>query len=110
MAITSTCHRVISFMRRPAVQTALMLAIAVFIVAAPEWAFAQAGGGGLQGKADKAMEWVKTAVYTILVVAVMGSGVLAAFGRMSWATVGQVLVGAIVAGMATEVVDALYGA
>lgn len=59
-------------------------------------------------KASTAVEWIKRGVYFILVIAVIGSGVLAAFGRMSWATVGQVLVGAIIAGLATEVVDALY--
>jgi type IV secretory pathway VirB2 component (pilin) len=85
-----------------------MLCLVIVMAMAPEWAFAQSGG--LSGKADKALEWIKTAVYTILVVSVMGSGVMAAFGRMSWPTVGQVLVGAIVAGMATEVVTALYGA
>jgi type IV secretory pathway VirB2 component (pilin) len=88
----------------------VMLLIGALVVLVPQLAFAQdAGGGGLAGKADKALEWIKTAVQTILVVSVMGSGVLAAFGRMSWSTVGQVLIGAIVAGMASEVVTALYG-
>lgn len=86
-------------------RTALWLGLATLLVLMPEWAFAQ----DLAGKADKALEWIKTGVHTILIVAVIGSGVLAAFGRMSWSTVGQVLVGAIVAGVATEVVDALYG-
>jgi type IV secretory pathway VirB2 component (pilin) len=88
----------------------VMLLIGALVVLVPQLAFAQDGGGGtLSGKADKALEWIKTAVQTILVVSVMGSGVLAAFGRMSWSTVGQVLIGAIVAGMASEVVTALYG-
>lgn len=77
---------------------------------APHLAFAQAAGGmDLCTKANSALTWIKEAVFFILVVAVLGSGVLAAFGRLSWATVGQVLIGAIVAGIATEVVTALYG-
>lgn len=78
-----------------------LLAMMVF----PELALAQ---NILDEKANTALDWIKSAVYFILIVAVLGSGVLAAFGRMSWATVGQVLVGAIVAGLATAVVDALY--
>lgn len=109
MPRTTTRQRIASFMCLPAVHTALALAITLFIIVKPEWAFAQAGGGSLEGKSEVAMKWIKSAVYTILLVAVMGSGVLAAFGRMSWATVGQVLVGAVVAGMATEVVEGLYG-
>jgi type IV secretory pathway VirB2 component (pilin) len=84
---------------------AMMALLGSVIMLIPELACAK----DLAEGAQKALEWIKTAVQTILVVSVMGSGVLAAFGRMSWSTVGQVLVGAIVAGMATEVVDALYG-
>jgi type IV secretory pathway VirB2 component (pilin) len=77
----------------------------------PHLALAQAAGGmDLCTKANSALTWIKEGVFFILVVAVLGSGVMAAFGRMSWATVGQVLVGAIVAGLATEVITALYGA
>jgi type IV secretory pathway VirB2 component (pilin) len=96
---------VASSVRLSVTRTALALGIATLLILIPEFAFAQ----DLAGKADKALEWIKTGVHTILVVSVIGSGVLAAFGRMSWSTVGQVLVGAIVAGVATEVVDALYG-
>lgn len=92
-------------MRLSAIRAALLLSILMLLVLMPEWAFAQ----DISAKADKALQWIKTAVHTILIVAVIGSGVLAAFGRMSWTTVGQVLVGSIVAGVATEVVDALYG-
>jgi type IV secretory pathway VirB2 component (pilin) len=84
----------------------MMLLVAALFLLMPQFAFAQDIGA----KAEKALEWIKTAVHTILVVSVIGSGVLAAFGRMSWTTVGQVLIGAVVAGVATEVVDALYGA
>jgi|GEM_PF-4499101 len=62
----------------------------------------------IEGKAKEAVDAIKAGVRWILVVAVLGSGVLAAFGRMSWTTVGQVLIGSIIAGLATEVVDALY--
>ena len=79
---------------------------AVTMFAMPEVAMAQSI---IDEKADSALQWIRRAVYFILVVSVLGSGVLASFGRMSWATVGQVLVGAIVAGVATEVVSALYG-
>lgn len=85
---------------------ALTLIAGLLMLVVPEIAMAQ---NILDQKADEAMTWIRRAVYFILVVAVLGSGVLAAFGRMSWATVGQVLVGAIVAGLATEVVAALYG-
>lgn len=83
--------------------TALFVLLAMVM---PEVAMAQSI---IDEKADSALKWIKRAVYFILVVAVLGSGVMAAFGRMSWATVGQVLIGAIVAGLATEVVSALYG-
>ena len=82
-----------------------MLLVGALVLLMPQFAFAQDIGA----KAKQALDWIKTAVHTILVVSVIGSGVLAAFGRMSWATVGQVLIGAVVAGVATEVVDALYG-
>ena len=76
----------------------------------PHLALAQAAGGmDLCSKANDALTWIREGVFFILIVAVLGSGVMAAFGRMSWATVGQVLIGAIVAGVATEVVTALYG-
>lgn len=84
---------------------ALSTLVAVSSTLVPATAVAQ---DIISDKAESAMEWIKQAVYFILVVAVLGSGVLAAFGRMSWGTVGQVLIGAIVAGLATEVVDALY--
>lgn len=76
------------------------------VLAMPEAAMAQSI---IDDKADTALDWIKRGVYFILVVAVLGAGVMAAFGRMSWKTVGQVLIGAIVAGVATAVVDALYG-
>jgi type IV secretory pathway VirB2 component (pilin) len=85
---------------------AIALLVGVMMLAMPEMAMAQSI---IDEKADSALQWIRRAVYFILVVAVLGSGVLAAFGRMSWATVGQVLIGAIVAGVATEVVSALYG-
>ncbi|MCZ2134610.1 MAG: TrbC/VirB2 family protein [Burkholderiales bacterium] len=85
----------------------LLLVLAVFL--APELAFAQDPGAQLATKGQNAVNWIKRGVYFILLVSVIGSGVLAAFGRMSWATVGQVLIGAIVAGLSTEVVTALYG-
>jgi type IV secretory pathway VirB2 component (pilin) len=87
------------------------LAVMGFSALTPHLAIAQAAGGmDLCTKANSALTWIKEGVFFILVVAVLGSGVMAAFGRMSWATVGQVLIGAIVAGVATEVVTALYGA
>jgi len=86
---------------------------AMFLLAAmtllPGVAMAQSGDDIIGDKADTALDWIKRGVYFILVVAVLGAGVMAAFGRMSWKTVGQVLIGAIVAGVATAVVDALYG-
>lgn len=105
MTFTLARGPVASSVRLSVARTAVLVSIAMALVLIPEWAFAQ----DLASKADKALEWIKTGVHTILVVSVIGSGVLAAFGRMSWSTVGQVLVGAIVAGVATEVVDALYG-
>lgn len=85
---------------------AIAALVGVMMLAMPEMAMAQSI---IDEKADSALQWIRRAVYFILVVAVLGSGVLAAFGRMSWTTVGQVLIGAIVAGVATEVVSALYG-
>jgi type IV secretory pathway VirB2 component (pilin) len=86
------------------------IAVVAIIMLYPEMAFAQADLADLSSKSNDAVSWIKTAVHAILVVSVIGSGVMAAFGRMSWSTVGQVIIGAVVAGLATEVVDALYGA
>lgn len=108
IASNSYSRRIDRLQRNQALPSLAITALLVFAMSAfPESAYAQ---DIISEKAESAMEWIKTAVYFILVVAVLGSGVMASFGRMSWATVGQVLVGAIVAGLATEVVDALYGA
>lgn len=90
----------------------VMLGIVAVSAFAPHLALAQAAGGGLNGlctQANNAIGWIQTGVYFILVVAVLGSGVAAAFGRMEWATVGRILIGCIVAGLATALVGALYG-
>lgn len=84
----------------------LASALVVVAMCVPGTAFAQDIIGA---KGDTALAWIKKAVYFILVVAVMGAGVAAAFGRMEWATVGRILIGCIVAGLAVEVVGALYG-
>jgi hypothetical protein len=86
---------------------AALALVAMFSIVAPDTAFAAAGE--LQDKADEAYSWLELAVGFILTVAVLGSGVLAAFGQISWKTVGQVLIGCIVAGLAATVVSALYG-
>jgi type IV secretory pathway VirB2 component (pilin) len=102
-----------SFLARNTGYLRLIVCVTVMALSAmsPHLALAQAAGGmDLCTKANSALTWIKEGVFFILVVAVLGSGVMAAFGRMSWATVGQVLVGAIVAGLATEVITALYGA
>lgn len=101
-----------SFLQRHAgyLQGAVTVGLMLVSALLPHIAFAQvAGGMDLCSKANSALTWIKEGVFFILVVAVLGSGVMAAFGRMSWATVGQVLIGAIVAGLATEVVTALFG-
>jgi len=85
---------------------ALALVLAAFVFA-PETAHAAAGQ--LTDKAKQAYKWLQIAVAFILGVAVLGSGVLAAFGAISWKTVGQIIVGCIVAGLAAAVVTALYG-
>jgi type IV secretory pathway VirB2 component (pilin) len=95
-------------LRHRYILTGFLFALVAFLLLCPEVGLAQ-DLGSLQTKSDSAVSWIKTAVHAILVVAVIGSGVMAAFGRMSWATVGQVIIGAVVAGLATEVVDALYG-
>lgn len=96
------------FRRHHYLAVSLVLAAIAFMLFCPEIALAQ-DLADLSTKSNSAVSWIKTAVHAILVVAVIGSGVMAAFGRMSWATVGQVIIGAVVAGLATEVVDALYG-
>jgi len=92
----------------------LFLSFIVFAlcIVFPDGALAFADSGAAQqlgDKAETALGFIKTAVYFILVVAVIGSGVMAAFGRLSWMTVGTVLAGAVIAGIGAEVVDALYG-
>lgn len=84
---------------------ALIVAFGALVMTSP--AFADATSD-LQKQGATALTWLKTAVGLILTVAVLGSGVLAAFGQMSWKTVGQVLIGCIVAGLCTAVVAALY--
>jgi TrbC/VIRB2 family pilin len=81
--------------------------LALLMLFAPDTAHAAAGQ--LSAKGATAVAWIRIAVGVILTIAVMGSGVMAAFGQMSWKTVGQVLVGCIVAGLATVVVTALFG-
>lgn len=111
MINVATLDQVNGWMQRHRGHMTLALA-AVFVLAAmtmPGLALAQSGDDIIGDKADTALDWIKRGVYFILVVAVLGAGVMAAFGRMSWKTVGQVLIGAIVAGVATAVVDALYG-
>ena len=93
-----------SWLRHGLMLTACGLMVGLALV---QPAFAQLD---ISSKATTAVEAIKTGVKFVLIVAVMGSGVLAAFGRMSWTTVGQVLIGSIIAGLATEVVSALYGA
>jgi type IV secretory pathway VirB2 component (pilin) len=91
---------------------ALVLPLLIFVlaIAFPGLAFAAGDAASqLSSKATSALDWIKTAVYFILVVSVIGSGVMAAFGRLSWMTVGTVLAGAIIAGIGAEVVTALYG-
>ncbi|HEY4146686.1 TrbC/VirB2 family protein [Pinirhizobacter sp.] len=88
---------------RRAARLGLIASLVALVLAQP--AFAQLD---ISSKATTAVNAIKNGVKFILVVAVLGSGVLAAFGRMSWTTVGQVLIGSIIAGLATEVVDALY--
>lgn len=80
----------------------------VTLTCLPQLAFAQ-GVGTLCTNANTALNWIEIGVYFILIVAVLGSAVAAAFGRMEWATVGRILVGCIVAGVATAVVQALTG-
>lgn len=89
---------------RRAARLGLIAALLALVLAQP--ALAQLN---IDAKATQAVDAIKSGVKFILIVAVMGSGVLAAFGRMSWTTVGQVLIGSIIAGLATEVVSALYG-
>ncbi len=91
----------------------LIVCVAVIAISAmsPHLALAHPSGGlDLCPKANTPLTWTKQPVFFILVVAVLASGVMASLGRMSWVPVGQVLNGAIVAGVATEVVTALYGA
>jgi type IV secretory pathway VirB2 component (pilin) len=90
---------------RRVARLALISALYALVLVQP--AFSQ-GGMGIEAKAQEAVDAIQTGVKFILIVAVIGSGVLAAFGRMSWTTVGQVLIGSIIAGLANEVVAALY--
>lgn len=109
MALASTALQAPSFFDRNArAMGGIALAVfALMLLVAPDMAHAAAGQ--LQSKGDEAISWIRIAVGVILTIAVMGSGVLAAFGQMSWKTVGQVIVGCIVAGLATAVVTALFG-
>ena len=78
----------------------------------PHMAFAQSGGSAasqLSSKGNDALSYVKIGAYFILIVAVIGCAILAAFGQMSWSKVGGVLIGCIVVGVAVEVVSGLSG-
>ena len=88
----------------------VMLALVVAIAFTPQFAFAAAGGvGSLCTNANAALQWIEIAVYFILVVAVLGAAVAASFGRMEWMTVGKILIGCIICGIAVPVVTALSG-
>lgn len=107
--------RVVHGANRYARVFAWMSILALVLVSAfsPDLAFAQAAGGDLGNlctNAQNAVHWITIGVYFILVVAVLGAGVAAAFGRMEWATVGRILIGCIVAGLAATLVTALFGA
>ena len=86
----------------------LSMLLLVGLTCLPQLAFGQ-GVGTLCTNANNALQWVEIGVYFILIVAVLGSSVAAAFGRMEWATVGRILIGCIIAGVATAVVQALTG-
>jgi len=90
---------------RRAARLALVASLLALVLVQPALAALE-----IEEKAQEALDAIQAGVKFILIVAVLGSGVLAAFGRMSWTTVGQVLIGSIIAGLATEVVAALYGA
>lgn len=102
--LSRTATRVTNFL-----SFAFMLTFITLMVTHPSFAIAQDAAAQLKTQANSALSWLWTAVYFILVVAVLGSGVLAAFGRMEWRTVGQVLIGCVVAGMAVAVVQGLFG-
>lgn len=92
----------------------VMLAVFVASFVMPQLAFAQAVGGGggvgnLCTNANQAVKWIEIGVYFILVVAVLGAAVAASFGRMEWMTVGKILIGCIICGVAVPVVTALSG-
>ena len=90
---------------------ASFLVFSLLIMAVPALAFAQGTDAQTQltTQGNSALSWIWTAVYFIEVVAVLGAAVMASFGHMQWRTVGQVLIGAIVAGLCTAVVQALMG-
>lgn len=113
-ALEQKVMRVVDGVERytPAVSWVMMLGALALSIFVPQVAFAQGGGAGLGNlcsNAQNAIGWIQTGVYFILVVAVLGSGVAAAFGRMEWATVGRILIGCIVAGLAAALVGVLYG-
>jgi type IV secretory pathway VirB2 component (pilin) len=88
--------------------------LALVICVLPDLALAQSSGSGsassqLSTNATTAVNYIKTGVYFILIVGVLGAAVAAVFGRMEWRTVGQVLIGCVIAGLATDVVGGLSG-
>ncbi|TCV94755.1 TrbC/VIRB2 family protein [Luteibacter rhizovicinus] len=90
-------------------RTATLLTVTAFFAVLCTWpCIALAANDVIGDKSDIAVGWIRTAVKFVLVVAVLGSGLLAAFGRMSWTTVGQVLIGAVIAGTADAIVNGLY--
>jgi type IV secretory pathway VirB2 component (pilin) len=112
MALVSI--RVDGFMQRHAraIDTLTML-LTLAICVLPDLAFAQTSGSSassqLSTNATTAVNYIKTGVYFILIVGVLGAAVSAAFGRMEWMTVGKVLIGCVIAGLATDVVGGLSG-
>lgn len=87
-----------------AARLGLVAALVALALAQP--AFAQ--DLDISTKSASALTTITVGIKVILTVAVMGSGVLASFGRMTWSTVGQVVIGTMIAGLATEVVAAFF--
>lgn len=61
-----------------------------------------------QQAGQSAFDTIVAAVYWVLAIAVVGSGVAAAFGQMQWMTFGRVVVGCLVAGLAVVIVDTFF--
>lgn len=82
-----------------------VLILAALALIFPELAFAQDAKAKIAGAGQKAYDIVFEVVYWLCLIAVIGAGAAAMFGRIEWSKFGQLVLGIVIIFSATAVVD-----